>query len=240
MTPPTALSPYSTAPLLPRVISMRSIELRGMVEKSTPAMSMSLSLRPLMSTRVFEVAKAPKPRRSTDVLAPLTPPNRLVSCTPGTCAMISCNGLRGRMRDLFGGNNGRRRADDAVRIAGRRFRPRLARRFAMRRSSRSRLRAACRSTAQPPARRGARSMLHRRSVLRGSGSGRWARLPRSAAIALTASAAPARRKCRAIRWVSGSWWRARSGAAAWRWWKTWLDLGMTSVARHSEPSLTMC
>ncbi len=90
MTPPTALSPYSTAPLLPRVISMRSIELRGMVEKSTPAMSMSLSLRPLISTRVLEVANAPNPRRSTLVFAPLTPPNRLVSCTPGTCAMISC------------------------------------------------------------------------------------------------------------------------------------------------------
>ena len=35
MTPPMALSPYSTAPLLPRVISIRSIESRGMVEKST-------------------------------------------------------------------------------------------------------------------------------------------------------------------------------------------------------------
>ena len=90
MTPPTALSPYSTAPLLPRVISMRSIELRGMVEKSTPAISMSLSRRPLMSTRVLEVAKAPNPRRSTLVFTPLTPPNRLVSCTPGVCAMISC------------------------------------------------------------------------------------------------------------------------------------------------------
>ena len=90
MTPPIALSPYSTAPLLPRVISMRSIESRGMVEKSTPCMSMSLTLRPLISTRVLEVANAPKPRRSTLVFAPLTPPNRLVSCTPGVCAMISC------------------------------------------------------------------------------------------------------------------------------------------------------
>ena len=53
-------------------------------------MSTSLSLRPLIRTRVLEVAKAPKPRRSTLVFAPLTPPNRLVSCTPGVCAMISC------------------------------------------------------------------------------------------------------------------------------------------------------
>ena len=90
MTPPTALSPYSTAPLLPLVISMRSIESRGMVEKSTPAMSMSLSLRPLISTRLLEVANAPNPLISTVVLTPLTPPYRLVSCTPGVCAMISC------------------------------------------------------------------------------------------------------------------------------------------------------
>ena len=113
MTPPTALSPYSTAPLLPRVISMRSIESRGMVEKSTPAMSMSLSLRPLMSTRVFEVAKAPNPRRSTLVLAPLTPPNRLVSCTPGACAMISCSVCAGECAISSRGDDGRRRADDA-------------------------------------------------------------------------------------------------------------------------------
>ena len=62
MTPPTALSPYSTAPLLPRVISMRSIESRGMVEKSTPAMSMSLSLRPLISTSVLEVGEGAEAR----------------------------------------------------------------------------------------------------------------------------------------------------------------------------------
>src|SRR6188768_516937 len=97
MTPPTALSPYNTAPLLPLVISMRSIESRGMVEKSTPAMSTSLSLRPLISTRLLEVANAPKPRRSTLVFTPLTPPYRLVSCTPGVCAMISCTVCAGEL-----------------------------------------------------------------------------------------------------------------------------------------------
>ena len=90
MTPPIALSPYSTAPLLPLVISIRSIESRGRVEKSTLCRSMSLTLRPLIRTSVLGAANAPKPRMSTVVLAPLTPPNRLVSCTPGTCAMISC------------------------------------------------------------------------------------------------------------------------------------------------------
>jgi len=65
ITPPTALSPYSTAPLLPLVISMRSIESRGMVEKSTPFMSTSLTLRPLMSSRELEVWNAPNPRKST-------------------------------------------------------------------------------------------------------------------------------------------------------------------------------
>ena len=174
MTPPIALSPYSTAPLLPRVISMRSIELRGMVEKSTPAMSTSLSLRPLMSTRVLEVAKAPKPRRSTLVFAPLTPPNRLVSCTPGVCAMISCNVCAGECAISSRGDDGRRRADDAGEL------PAGASARAVRGALRCDVRAGAGCGPVPvdgaaPARRGARSILHRRSVLRGSGSGRWAR-----------------------------------------------------------------
>jgi hypothetical protein len=90
MTPPTALSPYSTAPLLPRVISIRSIELSGMVDRSTPARSMSFTRRPLIRISVLAVANAPKPRISTVVPAPFTPPYRLVNCTPGTCAMTSC------------------------------------------------------------------------------------------------------------------------------------------------------
>src|SRR6202158_3393717 len=68
---------------------MRSIESRGMVERSTPAISMSFSLRPLLSTRLLAVANAPNPRRSTVVPTPFTPPNNDVSCTPGVCAMIS-------------------------------------------------------------------------------------------------------------------------------------------------------
>ena len=50
------------------------------------------------------------------VLAPFTPPNSDVSCTPGTCAMISGTVVRRRMRDLFGGDHGRGRADDAVEL----------------------------------------------------------------------------------------------------------------------------
>ncbi len=46
MTPPTALSPYRTAPLLPRVTSMRSMDCNGMVDRSTPARSISLIRRP--------------------------------------------------------------------------------------------------------------------------------------------------------------------------------------------------
>src|SRR5437763_11913038 len=60
-----------------------------MVERSTPAISMSLSRRPLMSTRLLAVANAPNPRRSTVVPTPFTPPNSDVSWTPGVCAMIS-------------------------------------------------------------------------------------------------------------------------------------------------------
>src|SRR6266478_8860031 len=60
-----------------------------MVERSTPAISMSLSRRPLMSTRLLAVANAPNPRRSTVVPTPFTPPKSDVSWTPGVCAMIS-------------------------------------------------------------------------------------------------------------------------------------------------------
>src|SRR6476646_805645 len=77
------------------MISMRSIESSGMVEMSTWAMSISLSRRPLSRNSVLAVAKAPKPRKSTDVLAPLTPPNKDCNCTPGACAMISARTREG-------------------------------------------------------------------------------------------------------------------------------------------------
>ena len=77
------------------MISMRSIESSGMVERSTCAMSTSLSRRPLSRNSVLAVAKAPKPRRSTEVLAPFTPPNKDCNCTPGTCAMISARVCEG-------------------------------------------------------------------------------------------------------------------------------------------------
>ena len=75
---------------------MRSIESRGMVDRSTCAMSISLRRRPLIRISVLAVAKAPKPRKSTEVLAPLTAlPNRLVTCTPGTWARMSGRLLEG-------------------------------------------------------------------------------------------------------------------------------------------------
>ena len=62
---------------------MRSMLSRGMALKSTPAMSMSVSLRPLSSTSVLEAAEAPKPRMSMVVPAPFTAPNVLQVCMPG-------------------------------------------------------------------------------------------------------------------------------------------------------------
>src|SRR4051812_48495754 len=62
----------------------------GMALKSTPAMSMSLSRRPLTSTSVLETPVAPKPRMSTVVCAPFTPPNRLRVWMPGSRARMSC------------------------------------------------------------------------------------------------------------------------------------------------------
>ena len=165
MTPPTALSPYSTAPLLPRVISMRSIESRGMVEKSTPAMSMSLSLRPLMRTRVLEVANAPKPRRSTTGLGAVDAAKQARQLHARRLRDDLLQRLRRRMRNLFGGNDGRRCADDAGKL------PAAASARALRAAlgcdvrAGPRLRGSCRSTAQRPARRGATPILHRRSVL---------------------------------------------------------------------------
>ncbi len=59
--------------------------------RSTPCMSMSLSRRPLISTRVLAVANAPNPaevdRRSW---RHSRRHKTTVSCTPGVCAMISC------------------------------------------------------------------------------------------------------------------------------------------------------
>ena len=61
-----------------------------MVERSTCAMSMSLSRRPLIRISVLAVAAAPKPRRSTEVFDAVDGlPNSDVSCTPGTCARMS-------------------------------------------------------------------------------------------------------------------------------------------------------
>ena len=61
-----------------------------MVDRSTCAMSTSLRRRPLTKISVFEVAKAPKPRKSTEVFAPFAvTPYSEVSCTPGTCPRMS-------------------------------------------------------------------------------------------------------------------------------------------------------
>ena len=165
MTPPIALSPYSTAPLLPRVISMRSIESRGMVEISPPAMSMSFTLRPLIRIRVLEVANAPNPRRSTLVFAPFTPPYRLVSCTPGVCT-IFLHGIGRRTRDILRSYDRGRCADDAVELpdsahAG-------GERFAVGPGAGHGRWA--RASTMCEARRGVRSRSGRRRVWRGSGS----------------------------------------------------------------------
>ena len=69
-----------------------------------------------MSTRVFEVAKAPNPRRSTLVFTPLTPPNRLVSCTPGAWAMISCSVCAGECAISCAVMTVDGRADDAGKL----------------------------------------------------------------------------------------------------------------------------
>ncbi len=73
------------------MISIRSMLFFGMALKSTPAMSMSLSLRPLIRTSVLDVPAAPNPRMSTLVDAPFTMPNRLRTWTPGSRASTSCN-----------------------------------------------------------------------------------------------------------------------------------------------------
>jgi len=59
---------------LPRVISMWSMLSRGMLLRSTPARSRSLMRRPLIRMSVLFDAVAPKPRMSTAVPAPFTPP----------------------------------------------------------------------------------------------------------------------------------------------------------------------
>ena len=71
-----------------------------MVDRSTRAMSTSLSRRPLMRIRVLAVAKAPKPRKSTEVLAPVTRRRELVTCTPGTRARMSGSLLAASARSL--------------------------------------------------------------------------------------------------------------------------------------------
>ena len=204
-------------------------------------MSMSLSLRPLMSTRVFEVAKAPKPRRSTLVLAPLTPPNRLVSCTPGVCAMISCSVCAGECAISSAVITRRRRADDAGEL------PVAAAARALRRRLGCGVRAgpdaagSCRSTAQRPARRGARSMPRRRSVLARVrfGSVGEVDLDRRQLIGmrlLRLRAGDAQRDDA----VPGNWRRARSGArrCGCDGWKTWFrpryDVSGTSQRTKSH------
>src|SRR5262245_32498606 len=58
---------------------------------SKPTRSRSVTRRPLMSRSVFDAAAAPKPRMSTCERAPLTPPNRLVTWTPGSRDRMSCS-----------------------------------------------------------------------------------------------------------------------------------------------------
>ncbi len=95
ITPPTAPSPYSTAPLLPREISMRSTLLSGIDEKSKPCRSKSLKRRPFTSTSTFDGALAPKPRKSTMSRAPLTPAPMCWIWKPACSVMISVSVWRG-------------------------------------------------------------------------------------------------------------------------------------------------
>jgi len=46
--------------------------------------------RPLISTSVLLLAVAPKPRMSTVLWEPFTPPNRLRTWMPGSLARMSC------------------------------------------------------------------------------------------------------------------------------------------------------
>ena len=79
-----------------------------MVERSTAPRSMSFSRRPLSRTSVLGVAKAPNPRRSTDGARRRSRRHRTeCSCTPGTCAMISCSVCAGECADVIGGDHGR-------------------------------------------------------------------------------------------------------------------------------------
>ena len=113
MTPPIALSPYSTAPLLPRVISMRSIESRGMVEKSTPAISMSLSLSAVDEDQRVGGREGAEAAEIDAGLRAVDAAEQARELHARHLRDDLLQRLRGRMRDLFGGDDGRGCADDA-------------------------------------------------------------------------------------------------------------------------------
>ena len=111
---------------------------------------MSLSLRPLMSTSVLAVAKAPNPLTSTLVSCAVDAAIQGRQLHAGGLRDDFLHGLRRRVRDIVGGDHGRRCADDAgelpvgrctarsmVRSPARRSGCRFARRSARRGASRT-------------------------------------------------------------------------------------------------------